>query len=1205
MKRFFQTALLTLGVYVFSGWMVCADMDLFFSRPAAGDDIMSLLESPNDFTWHHPGWRFRQRLTVTGPQLMQGTEVLILPSPDPLLLYNTVTCAPDLADLRITDAAGQVYPGGIHRFGTDDGSSFIWCRLPAKQRHVSLDLFLYYGKPDAEPLTVPAPARFPSVNGFYVQSDRPMQEPGSPVQEEMFPAQFFDEIIVVDAAALDDGIQSAPGASCGTAVLPGNGLQTEIELPADGSYRLLLRVGGSQDYASVRVAVDDNEAAPAQLVPGADAGWRWMEYGKLLTAGRHTIGISAAEGVLLDCLLFTRNHGYIPDSRDLSGPVWMRYRVDVPEELSTHASLYCVHTPYSSKGMLGDYAGWVFGDVSTSEGRQAAILAKDTEAQLPAGLWSPWIQALHSRRYTWFSRFSLHAEGGRAPVGNTAWTIQFATRPTSARVYHQSKVEGETTVNVRMPTSLALSDRNGLQQQTRTFADWARDRFALVESLGFKSGEGPRRLSVGFMAHTTNQREEFEYMIKTAAWLGCNTLNINYPDAAVYTEIMEKEEINGYFFHPWASALTPEQATEVKAFGENLPDLHDRLKIAAEQHFHNWSFNQAGHVRHNQWNLENLKFSILGDEISEVIAASGINDSPFLLACFHEYLADAGLEPSFFGAAAWNEVKAVLAGGSDALLDETLPALPERGVELAAETMMEAATAAALEEVRRTVEADHQMTEPASEYGKRLFFWTERFRSYYYCKYYGAWSRAKSLRFPAESRGAVNLQADLTQRGRMWQGQCNIWDQGRLNAFDALMTEDWFSRPFGVAFGYEMLRAAARKNGQPLASLVVGLNPGLRSVVHLAQESRYLYYYLYGPVHNIGPVWAEHEPTLRDIGRTTRMIARCEDEIIGARRAPATAAVLVSNASEINSAYRYFPLGKARQAVYLALLNAHVEAEVVGEDEILLDDALSRYRVLYVTDPWVQRRTFAAIRNWVEAGGILWAGYAAMTFDEYDEPLEESASFFGITARDDIRMLDGVNESWNRREAWPALAGVQHDLPLNRPGRQPLIYRSAWFKPEWEVTEATVEQSFADGTPAVISRIAGVGKVLLHGFNMVRDTVQVPEEQAEDAAALALQLQAELVAVAAQAGGLQPLVRSQHRPGLYVWRHLGPDYTLLYLANVTGSDLREQLSLNLPAEAVKVYSSLQDRWQPVTQTEGGIVFDLDLPVGSGDILLLR
>ncbi len=163
--------------------------------------------------------------------------------------------------------------------------------------------------------------------------------------------------------------------------------------------------------------------------------------------------------------------------------------------------------------------------------------------------------------------------------------------------------------------------------------------------------------------------------------------------------------------------------------------------------------------------------------------------------------------------------------------------------------------------------------------------------------------------------------------------------------------------------------------------------------------------YLFGPRYAWTEyMWSEKLGHYEHIADANRLIGRAERLIAGAVPPPAEAAVLWPVTSQIHEFNRGGCWTANRdylvesQQIWLALNHHFIPADFV--DEVTIQRGLpKRLRVLYLAAPHLEAATVAAIKRWVQGGGLLWTSARAMSRDESDLPSAAAADILGVSAR--------------------------------------------------------------------------------------------------------------------------------------------------------------------------------------------------------------
>jgi hypothetical protein len=158
---------------------------------------------------------------------------------------------------------------------------------------------------------------------------------------------------------------------------------------------------------------------------------------------------------------------------------------------------------------------------------------------------------------------------------------------------------------------------------------------------------------------------------------------------------------------------------------------------------------------------------------------------------------------------------------------------------------------------------------------------------------------------------------------------------------------------------------------------------------------------------------------------------------------------------------------------------------MISEDDVI-DGLANDYKVIYVTQQYVQGKALTALKKWVEAGGTVVAMCGGGFMDEFQKPNPEALSFYGVKSQKVVADPQLVGK-YLLKENQPFL--TKQDLPLYEPfafvehgkAKIPVIvWRQAIELGKKD--EALVVHRFDDGKPAVITKSHGKGHSILFGF---------------------------------------------------------------------------------------------------------------------------
>jgi hypothetical protein len=314
---------------------------------------------------------------------------------------------------------------------------------------------------------------------------------------------------------------------------------------------------------------------------------------------------------------------------------------------------------------------------------------------------------------------------------------------------------------------------------------------------------------------------------------------------------------------------------------------------------------------------------------------------------------------------------------------------------------------------------------------------------------------------------------------------------GRMRGGTMLWTEDWFAdkQAYQWSFYNAKLRSIADRNGLQYGGYVVGSVSGDREAGIMQKAlgivgsgGKAVQYYWFGPEYNFpGNCYSENPQLLRKITETNGMIGAAEDVLWpGARPRPQVAILMPRSAQAWDAKDIELPL-QIQDAtntnlnsetvdymaevfdLYLALQHENIPVDFVDEDD-LTAKGLEAYRVLYTSAPNIPTEGQEGIGEWVRnGGGTLVTITGAATHDRYNEPSRVISNLSGITEQPRDRLLVS---SLDALKAVARGQGSQGEFTVS--GARGNITGSK------EGAEAT----FEDGSPAVIQRTVGKGRVV-------------------------------------------------------------------------------------------------------------------------------
>ncbi|NQU10391.1 hypothetical protein HQ590_06360 [bacterium] len=885
-------------------------------------------------------------------------------------------------------------------------------------------------------------------------------------------------------------------------------------------------------------------------------------------------------------------------AEEFTGPVWARCRLLEPAELEYAIVIDGETNPYtparratgtvSAKGLKPrEWEG------ANDWGKPLAWYPPAEDEWLTNGQDTVWVALPQSRAREWFVVFVVKP---RQPtdLSNVVLQIEFATQADEAHRFRVLRERPLSTggISVRLPSA---GGEQGLRM-VQSFAEWTRRRAALVDSLQL----GPPPKLEKFILRSYLQllddrvvagrlpRERVELDFRNFQQLGLNSIVVGNIDDPLFAELAAKHGIIHAMVAPWAENW---RYTAEHHRGDYNFQPDETVTAHWRRVFDDFYGKYAARLHQTQPHLYRIGRHVnLGDEIGPATNAKQIRATPAVLAYFRQWLAEQGTSaqvkalgetwsPALFSAAAWKEIEP---------LDDPAARKPPQ----------------------------------ATDASIRRFYWTRRFMDHYTELFYGLATAAAQKYFPHATSIDVNYQAGPMQMGFL--GNDNAYEtmsldtleMGRRRTFLGVKTEDWYGgndfADGACLFGAEILRAAARKHDLPLTVYLVGTSPYIRTWLYVMAGVREIDFYQYGPYSNIGPAWAEHEPTLRQIAQVSRELAQHEDLIAAARRRPTKAAMLVAYTTDIMQG-RGPGFGPERQQLYVALQHAGIPVDVVSETDITEENLLAQYSLLYVGDPQVRADAQQQIAAWVNRGGVLWAEAGALGLDEYGRSSPLWNNVFGVRqlqhrfqpglkwARPFYANVNG-RLNYNPRgvvKADPAAAAGAGTLLLPRDVR-------AWgARVDLEPDGCEVLARYDDGAPAVVVNQHGRGRALLVGA-LVGEAYSrehwplgsKPEERTFEAGRAERAL---LRWPLRRADVAPPLWVSV--PGLYTAVWDGPDATLVFLVNASTRPVPSVAVKLVDPGRVRRVESMQ-RGKLTHRLENGHLV-VELPLDEVDVVIVR
>ena len=465
-----------------------------------------------------------------------------------------------------------------------------------------------------------------------------------------------------------------------------------------------------------------------------------------------------------------------------------------------------------------------------------------------------------------------------------------------------------------------------------------------------------------------------------------------------------------------------------------------------------WAKQQADAFANSGWDAKQVATFAIIDEPHWSMPGhlKAIKASPDGMKRFHNYLRTQGLTPKALGASDWNEVQPIARSAAT-----DLPA-------------------------------------------KRLFYWTARFATWDSCRHLNLVTRKMEEAFYP----GIGVFANWNNfKGRFYvphggdkATMHHDWIEfGRLRGANVLWTEDWYASGWQWPFWCAKMASGARKGNIRYGGYIVPRSYGDNSAITqsilslVGHGGKVVQYFIFGPEYIFPGNCYSHKAhqLLPRMAHAHRMIGKAEDVLWPGRRPLSDVAILSPQSPQVwdtvgpfdaTNTLVYFKTMAYMGEIYsqfFSLLRFNIQADFIEELD-LTAAGLKPYKLLYVTSPNLSAQHQENLTRWVEQGGTLVTCYGAMIADRYNEPCETFARLTGIRQKDVKRQFAYKVFSLKRLKG----SDPKNPWPRGKHGDFCIL----GFRGGVDCDEAEVLGRFDDGSPAIIQRDLGKGRVIHFAF---------------------------------------------------------------------------------------------------------------------------
>ena len=441
----------------------------------------------------------------------------------------------------------------------------------------------------------------------------------------------------------------------------------------------------------------------------------------------------------------------------------------------------------------------------------------------------------------------------------------------------------------------------------------------------------------------------------------------------------------------------------------------------------------------------------------------------------------------------------------------------------------------------------------------------------------------------------------------------DIFEVGAQNSVNQMSAEDWlglnhmygpeYTWSGGQTFGFynALVRSAIAERPTMLRGLITPSDDKylrLKAYSSLGQGAKSFFFWTFGPTF-IGTenYWSDLRSEYDGIAKLNRALEKSEDVLHAAKPVTDDAAILYSVSHDIWNTANHSAFVEKR-LLWHALRHLQIQPDFVRE-EAAAAGKLKDYKVLYITDWNISRKTLEAIDEWVKNGGTLYLSAGAATRDEYNEPFSPAFSD-AVWGDDAARKLVTEPHFYNERVDLPKIKPLTTaNVELN--GRRfnlPVIGNRLEMR-----ENAKPFARFADGKTAGQRVDYGRGRIIAVGFMPMLAYGQSAGFKPTTLEEKWTPEPREIIKMTLDAAGIKPVVKTD-APVVEASLLTGANGSALVLANYTYQPIK-RLTVDLKiARRIKTAVSTEGERVEMTRISPESV-RLKLPLKWTEIILLR
>jgi hypothetical protein len=311
----------------------------------------------------------------------------------------------------------------------------------------------------------------------------------------------------------------------------------------------------------------------------------------------------------------------------------------------------------------------------------------------------------------------------------------------------------------------------------------------------------------------------------------------------------------------------------------------------------------------------------------------------------------------------------------------------------------------------------------------KQYYESANYRYQLWCEELAERTRAFEAKHPGKR---VLTGANFSPHMNVWPDVRQWVGPFRARAMTMTWTEDWWWQipevsPQVYGFLLDALRLSGSYHGAPCQFYVMpftgnspdnfrrmnalGAAHNAKILNHFHTEAQVLTTWDYVSVMDSPRMYQAIHDVIRDIGAVEHRLYR-------AAPLKAEIAVMLSRASDTwdtedlgggGHLYgaKYNVNNEERKAIWLALRHDQYPVDMITDEDIA-DGNLKPYKVLYIVGSEMVRAAAPPLKQWVAAGGVVYATGGGGLLDEYRRPIEELSQLYGIDGHELVREVRHV-----------------------------------------------------------------------------------------------------------------------------------------------------------------------------------------------------